>query len=244
MRLPSGHGLARTLSKLGYCSRSQAWELISAGRVTVNGRVILDPEHRISSSSARLEVDGQPVEGARPIYVMLNKPRGLITTAVDERGRDTIFECFKSANLAHLGAVGRLDQASEGLLLLTNDTEWANGITSPDAKIEKTYHVQVDRIADGPFLTRITTGVVDAGETLAVRSARLLRAGERNSWIEIVLDEGKNRHIRRLMKTLGTDVIRLIRIAIGRLELGPLPKGHWRHLTAAEVTMLKAPATR
>ena len=133
-----------------------------------------------------------------------------------------------------MGPVGRLDKASEGLLLLTNDSEWSATITDPASHLDKTYHVQVDRVADNGLLTRIARGATVGGDRLPVRAARVLRRGEKHSWLEITLDEGKNRHIRRLLEALEVRVLRLVRVAVGPLELGDLKKGGARHLVAAE----------
>ncbi|GAB2609483.1 pseudouridine synthase [Novilysobacter erysipheiresistens] len=239
MSAPSRHGLARTLSKLGVCSRSEAARRVLAGRVAVNGRIVLDPEHPVVRDRDRLSVDGQPA-GAERRYLMLNKPRGLVTTVHDERGRDTIYRCLDGAGLPWLAPVGRLDKASEGLLLLCNDPEWAAAITDPERGPCKTYHVQIDTIPDDELLRTLTDGVDDAGEWLRARSVTLLRAGGKNAWLEVVLDEGRNRQIRRLMAALGIGVLRLLRVAIGPLQLGGLAKGQWRELTAEEVRVLVA----
>lgn len=173
---------------------------------------------------------------------MLNKPRGLVTTASDEQGRATVFECLKGVDAPHVSAVGRLDRASEGLLLVTNDTAWAAVITDPESKILKTYHVQVNALLDEAQLRRMEAGVVVDGEMLSARQVSLLRSGEKNCWVEIVLDEGRNRHIRRLLEALGLEVLRLIRIRVGNLELGSLAKGAFRKLTQGEVAELGRPA--
>lgn len=230
--------LARALSKLGFCSRSQAQGLIAEGRVRVNGAVRNDAALRVDPGRDRITVDGEAAAAAERVYLALNKPRGLVTTAADERGRETVFACLAGADLPHLSPVGRLDRASEGLLLFTNDTRWAARVLDPASHLEKVYHVQVDRVADDALLRSMETGVVDAGERLAARRATLLREGGRNSWIEVVLDEGRNRHVRRLLATLDVSVLRLVRVRIGALELGELPKGGFRHLTAAEVKAL------
>ena len=231
-------GLARALSKLGFCSRSRAWALIEAGRVRVNGAVRCDPEWRVAVSFERIEVDGRPVQAEAKVYLMLNKPRGLVTTASDEKGRDTVFRCLDGQGLPYISPVGRLDQASEGLLLFTNDSAWASRITAPERQLEKTYHVQVDCLADDALRQRMEAGVTQDGEFLVARRARLLRHGTRHSWLEVVLDEGRNRHIRRLLAALGFNVLRLVRVAIGPLPLGPLAKGALRALTRQEVLAL------
>jgi 23S rRNA pseudouridine2605 synthase len=223
------------MSKLGYCSRSQAWTLIQSGKVLVNGRTCRSPEHGVDLERDRIEFEGQKLEQTQRVYLMLNKPRGLVTTASDEQGRETIFSCLKGKGLPHLSAVGRLDKASEGLLLLTNDTEWAARITSPASKLEKEYHVQVDCLANESLIKRVTGGVRADADFLKAKRASILRRGTRNSWLEIVLEEGKNRHIRRLLEALDVGVLRLVRVRIGGLELGEIAKGQFRHLTQEEV---------
>ena len=232
--------LARALSKLGFCSRSEAWVLIKTGRVRVNGTVRRDAEWRVVLERDRIEVDGHLVCGERKVYLMLNKPRGLITTVSDERGRETVFRCLAGADLPRVVPVGRLDKASEGLLLFTNDTAWADALTAPESHIDKTYHVQIDRSADEDFLDQLGRGISEGGELLKAKRVSALRAGEKNSWIEIVLDEGKNRHIRRMLSAHGVAVLRLVRVAIGTLQLGNLPKGQHRVLASREVRTLHA----
>lgn len=227
-------GLARALSKLGYCSRSSAFELIRAGRVQVNGQLRRDPESPVRLERDHITVDGKPIARADKAYLLLNKPRGVVTTANDEKGRKTVFSLLP-AGLTHLGAVGRLDMASEGLLLFTNDSEWAARITAPESHVEKTYHVQIDRVADDDLLQQLRKGVrAEDGDVLRVKKAEVLRSGKRNSWLAIALDEGKNRHIRRMLEALDVETLRLIRVAIGDLVLGDLAKGKCRFLTAEE----------
>lgn len=225
------------LSKLGFCSRSQATALIAAGRVAVNGRIERNPERPVSPDDD-LTVDGQTVESSSRVYLMLNKPRGLVTTKADEQGRETVFSCLEGHGLPYVSPVGRLDKASEGLLLFTNDTAWAAQITDPSNHLEKTYHVQVNRLAGEDLVRQLEAGRECEGDFLSAKRARLLRSGEKNSWLEIVLDEGKNRHIRRLLAAFEIEVLRLIRVQIGSLELGPLPKGQFRPLTEGEVSSL------
>jgi 23S rRNA pseudouridine2605 synthase len=237
--------LPRALSKLGLCSRTQAAALIAAGRVTVNGRVAHSEKLRVDLERDRICVDGRPVEAAQRVYLMLNKPRGLVATAADEQGRATIYALLRDAALPWVGPVGRLDKASEGLLLLTNDPGWAAGLLDPAAHVERVYHVQVDRAVDDDRLARMTAGVASPGETpLRAKRARLLRAGAKTCWLEVVLDEGRNRHIRRLLHELDLGVLRLVRVAIGPLALGDLPKGRWRLLTAPEKAALDTAASR
>lgn len=237
------HGLARVLSKRGVCSRTEAARWIVDGRVSVDGRIIRDPEFPILRDRHRITVDGRDLDAAPRLYLMLNKPRGLVTTASDERGRDTVYRCFDGArfegtSLPLLAPVGRLDKASEGLLLFCNDPEWAARITDPEHGPDKTYHVQVDAIPDVALLAALIDGVDASGEHLRAKSARLLRTGEKNAWLEIVLDEGRNRQIRRLLEAFDLGVLRLVRVAIGNLTLGDLPKGQWRVLTDEEMASL------
>jgi len=232
-------GLARALSKLGYCSRSQAEKLIRSGRVQLNGTTPRNPETPVRMEQDRIAVDGRRITSAKKIYLMLNKPRGIVTTASDEKDRATVYSLLPQ-DLAWLAPVGRLDKASEGLLLFTNDSEWAARITAPETHVYRTYHVQIAAIAGDELLGALERGFTEAGEVLRVKSAKLLRSGEHNSWIEIVLDEGKNRQIRRMLEHCGVAVLRLVRVAIGPLQLGELAKGAHRALSAREKAALDA----
>lgn len=230
-------GLARALSKLGYCSRSQAAELIRAGRVRLNSKLSLDPETPVRLELDKIEIDERPIESARKVYLLMNKPRGLVTTASDEKGRETVYSILEQSGerLPWVAPVGRLDKASEGLLLLTNDSEWGARLAAPETHLEKTYHVQIGTLADDDFVNAVTRGVrTEEGDVLNATRCRLLRSGEKNCWLEITLDEGKNRQIRRMLESLGAEVLRLIRIEIGPLELGTLAKGTYRHLRPDE----------
>ena len=231
--------LPRALSKLGFCSRTQAEALIAEGRVAVSGRVVTDPETWIDVSSAVITVDGKAVVAEARIYLMLNKPRGLVTTRHDPEGRPTVFDCLGDFAGAHLSPVGRLDKASEGLLLFTNDTEFSNALLDPATHVAKTYHVQMDRIADATVVAALERGVHHDGDFLRAKAVRLLREGEKNSWLEIVLDEGRNRQIRRMLEALGIECLRLLRVSIGNLALGTLEKGAVRALTEKEVAGLR-----
>ena len=240
-------GLARALSKLGYCSRSQGAALIRTGQVRLNGTVRFDPETPVRLEHDRILVGDQPVEPQKRVYLMMNKPRGVVTTASDEQGRDTIYAVLTTAKHAGresdlppwVAPVGRLDKASEGLLLLTNDSEWAARIAAPETHLEKTYHVQIAAVADEAFVSALVRGVpAEGGEVLRAKRARLLRSGQKNCWLEIVLDEGKNRQIRRMMEALRAEVLRLVRVAIGPLQLGKLAKRNYRPLTREEKRLL------
>jgi 23S rRNA pseudouridine2605 synthase len=218
---------------MGYCSRSQAAGLIRNGRVTLNLRIIRDPEKPVQIGRDRVEVDGTAIAELPKVYLAMNKPRGVVTTASDEKRRKAVYDLL-APTLPWVGPVGRLDKASEGLLLLTNDSEWAAKITDPASRLDKTYHVQVDRVADDGLLARITRGATVDGDHLRVKAVQVLRRGQKHSWLEMTLDEGKNRHIRRLLETLDVKVLRLVRVAVGPLELGDLKKGAVRELASRE----------
>lgn len=227
-------GLARALSKLGYCSRSKAAELIRTGQVKLNGVVRRDPETPTHPGKDRVEVSNAPLAASEKFYLMLNKPRGVVTSASDEKGRETVYAHLPK-NLPWLAPVGRLDKASEGLLLFTNDSEWAARITAPETHLDKTYHVQINAVVEPSRLVALREGIrTDDGDFLRVKDARILRRGERNSWLEIILDEGKNRQIRRLLEHFHLEVLRLVRVAIGPIALGQLQKGAARALSTEE----------
>ena len=240
---PPQYGVARIISKLGLGSRTQAAKWVREGQVRVNGRLVTDPEFPVKPGIDKVAVAGRENAPARMV-VMLNKPRGLVTTASDEQGRETVYQCFEGAGLPWLAPVGRLDKASEGLLLFCNDPKWAARITAAGGGPDKTYHVQIDRVPDAALLEGLQQGVNAEGELLRAKSARCLRSGQKNAWLEIALDEGRNRQIRRLLRAFDIAVLRLVRVSIGGLQLGELPKGQWRALTEEEIAALHGEPTR
>jgi len=269
-------GLARALSKLGYCSRTHAAELIRTGHVHLNERLRRDPGTPVHLDHDRITVDGNPIEAPTKVYLVMNKPRGLVTTVSDENGRETVYAVLRAAMRSQpshkssqpdpseraaqrqdaatyafaedhssmteseelvpwVTPVGRLDKASEGLLLLTNDSEWASRVAAPETHLDKTYHVQITTIVEEAWTQSLIRGVRDeGGEMLRAKQARVLRSGQKNCWLEIILDEGRNRQIRRMLAALGKEVLRLVRVAIGPLQLGNLPKGTFRPLSQDE----------
>ena len=249
---PGGTGLARALSKMGIASRTAATGLIVAGRVSVNGQVQHNPEARIDLRRDRLALDHAPLSEAPKRYIAVNKPRGLVTTASDEQGRATVYTCLNEDDQrAWLAPVGRLDKASEGLIFFTNDTAWAQRILDPASHLPKTYHVQVSRLLSDDEVVQLQRGVVlgapahphsrvSGDDEIFARAAhvRVLRSGQKNCWLEIVLHEGINRQIRRMLAVLDAEVLRLVRVAIGPVALGALPRGQSRPLTEQELTQM------
>ena len=235
------YGAARVISKLGLGSRTQAAQWIKEGRVRVNGRQVKDPEFPVNQASDRITLDGR--ENAPPrLVIMLNKPRGLVTSTRDEQGRDTVYRCFAAADLPWLAPVGRLDKTSEGLLLFSNDPAWAARVTHPSSGPDKTYHVQIARVPDAALLEHLERGAQVDGELLRAKKASLVRGGQKNAWLEIVLDEGRNRQIRRLLSAFDIAVLRLLRVSVGNLQLGDLAKGAWRTLSEQEIESLASAA--
>ncbi len=236
--LPPRHGVARVMSKLGLGSRTQAARWVFEGRVQVNGAIVRNAEFPVRQGVDRISLDGREARSSARRVIMLNKPRGLVTSAKDEQSRDTVYSCLVGGDLPWLGPVGRLDKASEGLLLFSNDPVWAARITDPVTGPDKTYHVQINRRPVDAFLAALQRGAQIDGEHLSAKTVRCLRTGDKNAWLEIVLAEGKNRQIRRLLTAHDVSVIRLVRVAVGSLVLGDLQKGKWRAVTDTEIATL------
>ena len=260
------HGVARVISKRGYCSRSQAEKLVKEGRVTLRGKIVLDIDTPTYENEEIL-VDGKPVTASNFVYFAMNKPRGIVTTASDEKGRKTVMDLFREQfakmypgkQIPHIAPVGRLDAASEGLLLFTNDTQWANNLMEPQnrrvilseapqgAKSKdlgkpnnhlKIYRVQVAGKPTGAELAQMEQGFNVAPRVFGEKEefmhadrATIHNVGEKNCWLEITLSEGKNREIRRMFKHLGYEVMRLVRIQIDEYTLGDLKPGEIRSIT-------------
>ncbi|HEY5599159.1 MAG TPA: pseudouridine synthase [Candidatus Manganitrophaceae bacterium] len=229
--------LARALSKLGIVSRRQARTLIEAGRVSVNGKILKNPEVRVDPDREVIQVDQRRAQAPAPLYLMMHKPKGIVTTRSDERGRKTVYDLLDLKEWVF--PVGRLDRETSGLLLLTNDTQWGNRITAPAYKVAKVYHVKLNAPITESDLARLSNGIAleDGTRTLPAK-ARRLPAPPDGRWIVLTLWEGKNRQVRRMLEALGYRVEDLIRIQIGGLKLGDLPAGATRPLTPAEVERL------
>jgi 23S rRNA pseudouridine2605 synthase len=227
--------IARALSKLGAGSRRDGERWVAEGRVRVNGQLIRDPTARVDPRRDAITLDGDRVRPAARRYYALHKPRGVVVSRVAERGAESVYALLPPEVAEFVAPVGRLDRASEGLLLFTNDTRWADAILAPGSHVPKTYHVQVDVRPDEGLLGQLRVGVdTPEGERLAAAEARVLRASERSGWLELVLHEGRNRHVRRMLAAAGVGVRRLIRVAVGPLGLGDLARGALRPLTLAE----------
>jgi 23S rRNA pseudouridine2605 synthase len=232
--------LARALSKFGVCSRAEAVRLVETGRVRVGGKVVLAPARRIDPRRDRVRVDGRAVgDQTERTVLVLNKPVGYITSRTDPGGRATVY-----ALLGDVGRwvfpVGRLDRDTSGLLVLTNDHRLGERLTDPRHHVPKTYHVRVRGLPDPQALRVLRSGVpLDDGVLTRPASVRLLGAARGGStWLEIVLTEGKNRQVRRMCRAVGHEVEELVRVRIGGLALGDLPRGAWRALAPEEVARL------
>ena len=231
------------ISKRGFCSRSVAENLVREGRVSLRGKIVRDPETPAFESDEIL-VDGNPVTASEFVYFAMNKPRGIVTTASDEKGRKTVMDLFREEYgklfpgkpVPHISPVGRLDAASEGLLLFTNDTQWADNVLS-SADHLKIYRVQVKGHPTADDLAKMEAGFMvpprvfgESEEFMHADRALLHSEGEKNCWLEITLSEGKNREIRRMLAHLGYEVMRLVRIQFDKYTLGNLKPGEIREI--------------
>ena len=226
--------LERALSKLGIASRMVSRQWILDGKVKVNGALRQDPLFAVIPERARIEIEGKPVAKAAHRTFLLHKPRGVVTTRTDEKGRATVFSLIPEPGL-HLIAVGRLDWATSGLLLLTNDTRLADWLTDPRSAVSRTYLVTVRGKVTEQSLERLRRGLLDAGEKLQPGKIILRKASGKESHLTVELTEGKNREIRRMFSALSREVTRLKRVTYGALELGELESGKYRELSRAEL---------
>lgn len=226
--------LERLISKRGLLSRKEAALAILKGLVKVNGQICKIPLTYVDHRS-NIEIEGQKAVEQKKHYLVLNKPKGLVTTRSDEKNRPTVYECLKDWKGPLVQAVGRLDQASEGLLLFSNDHVWANKLMDPKTHVTKIYHVQTTPIPSDGVLEKLSRGIILEGKKTLPAKFELIRSGEKNGWIEVQLAEGRNRQIRKMLETENIEVMRLIRVKIGEIGLGDLKKGEWRELTVTEL---------
>lgn len=233
--------LDRVLSKAGIASRTTTREWIQQGRVKVNGRVVRNPDHWVESAKDTVHLDGLKVRDEKRVYVALNKPTGVVTSFGDNRSRPTVYDSLKELD-RWVFPVGRLDMDTSGLLILTNDTEYGEALLSPDAKVRKTYYGKVSGVVRDDEYFRLAFGLeIGRDETTAPGIIREVRATEKYTWFELTITEGKNRQVRRMFETIGHPVLKLVRIRIGRLELGDIPVGKFRILTRKEALRAISP---
>jgi 23S rRNA pseudouridine2605 synthase len=230
--------LNRFLAAAGLGSRRYCDELIAAGRVAINGRVCTDFSAQPAERD-HVKVDGKLVHGERRLDIMLHKPAGFVSTRSDPNARDTIFDLLPP-HLPRLFNIGRLDTQTEGLLLLTNDGDLAQRLTHPRYKIEKEYEVTLDRVWDPALAPKLHKGVMLDGQRARIDSLHSIRPTR----LRVILRQGINRQIRRMFYEVGYEVKKLVRIRIGRLRLGDLPRGHWRPLSKGELKSLQPPASK
>jgi pseudouridine synthase len=235
--------LERVLSKSGLGSRTEARRWIHTGRVTVNGRVIENPDHWIDMERDRVSFDGQPLQARERVYLLLYKPAGYLTTYKDPEGRPTVYDLVGEAG-TFVSPVGRLDLNTSGLLLMTNDNRFAERVTNPRSHVPKIYLVKASMLLTDAQLQQLRDGIeLSDGPTRPATVTRV-RDSAKYTHFEITLTEGRNRQVRRMVEALGAVVLKLVRIRIGLLTIGTLPIGKWRHLTRAEVDTLMPQAPR
>ncbi|MBI4876415.1 MAG: rRNA pseudouridine synthase [Acidobacteria bacterium] len=229
--------LDRVLSKAGLGSRTEARSWIGTGRVRVNGKVIQTPDHWVDLARDRVTLDGKPIVQSKKLYLLLYKPKGYITTYKDPEGRPTVYDLIQDVE-PWVFPVGRLDQDTSGLLILTNDAQFAERITNPDYKVPKTYLVKTStRLAD-EHLDQLRNGISLSDGPAAPAQVQRLRDSGDKTFFEITIREGRNRQVRRMVEALGSKVLKLVRVAIGPLEIERLEIGKHRPLTLAEVREL------
>ncbi len=231
--------LDRVLSRMGLASRTVARQAIVAGRLKVNGRVVRDPERWIRPERDVIHFDGGRLKPARKIFLVFYKPKGVITSHGDPSGRKTVYDYLGKA-AQWVSPVGRLDKDTSGLLLFTNDTEFANLVTSPDSGVGKTYLVKVSGLMEGEAIAHLNAGIeIGRGERASPRSVRRIEDRGKYTWLEVVLTEGKNREVRRMIEAVGFKVLKLVRTHVGPLTLDGLEVGKWRALTSAEIVAIR-----
>jgi len=230
--------LQKVLAAAGYGSRRSCEELIRQGRVTVDGEVVRTLGTRVDPLCQDIRCDGERVRPARKVYFLLNKPAGVVCTARDERGRPTVFDLLPH-RAERLFTVGRLDAGSEGLLILTNDGDFAQRVAHPRHGVTKTYRVRVAGRVAPEALSRLTSGIWIAGHVCRAEHVAVVRSGPRETTLDMTLREGRKREVRRMLGRLGHRVMHLSRIRIGPLSDPSLRPGRWRKLSPEEVELLR-----
>jgi 23S rRNA pseudouridine2605 synthase len=234
---PAKKTLERVFSKAGLGSRTEARSWIGAGRVRVNGRIVEDPDHWVDLERDRITLDGKPLRKAANTYLLLYKPKGYLTTYRDPEGRPTVYDLVEDAG-AWLAPVGRLDLDTSGLLLLTNDTDFAERVMNPEHKVAKTYLVKAATMLSEEQLEQLRRGVQLVDGPTRPADVERIRDGAKHTFLELTITEGRNRQVRRMMEAVGSKALKLVRTAIGPIRIGDLPIGKWRRLTAEEVRAL------
>jgi len=229
--------LERVFSKAGLGSRTEARSWIGAGRVRVNGKVIQNPDHWVDMTRDRLTLDGKPLKQARKVYLLLYKPKGYVTSNGDPEGRPTVYDLIKDAG-TWLSPVGRLDMDTSGLLILTNDTQFADHVTDPSHKVPKTYLIKAGTLLTAEQIARLRAGVELSDGPTAPAVVNRLRDGPKHTFLEMTITEGRNRQVRRMLEAVDSKVTKLVRTAIGGVPIGDLEVGKWRKLTDEEVRAL------
>jgi 23S rRNA pseudouridine2605 synthase len=229
--------LERVLSKAGLGSRTEARKWIGTGRVRVNGKLVQTPDHWVDLERDAVTLDNRPIRARKKIYLLLYKPTGYLTTYKDPEGRPTVYDLIRDAG-EWVVPVGRLDQDSSGLLLMTNDTQLVESVGNPEHKVPKTYLVKASTLVSDPQLEQLRGGVMLADGPTRPAVVTRLRDSDKYSFFEITIYEGRNRQVRRMVEALGSKVLELERTGIGALRIGDLPIGKHRELTTAEVKML------
>jgi pseudouridine synthase len=227
--------LERVYSKAGLGSRTDARSWIAAGRIRVNGIVVRNPDKWVDLARDRVSVDGKPLRAAEPVYILLYKPKGYLTTYRDPDGRPTVYDLVAGVG-TWVSPVGRLDRDTSGLLLMTNDTALAEGIANPDYKISKTYLVTTATVLSEEQLDRLRRGVELKDGPTKPAEVRRLRDSARHTHLEMTITEGRNRQVRRMIEAVDSKVLKLVRTAIGPLRIDDLAIGKWRKLAKEELS--------